>query len=137
MKYVSAEEAVSVIASGHRGFVQTAVPAPPRLIGAMTARANPLRNGEIVPLHPGGPAPYVQEQYRQSFHTNALFVGANVRAAVAEGEADYIPVFLSEVPALFRQGILPLDVALLNVSPPDSHGFCSLGVSVDVARAAV
>lgn len=137
MKYVSAEEAVSVIASGHRVFVQTAVSAPQRLIAAMTARANALRNVEIVHLHTEGPAPYVQEQYRQSFHTNALFVGANVRAAVAEGEADYIPVFLSEVPALFRQGILPLDVALLNVSPPDSHGFCSLGVSVDVARAAV
>ncbi len=137
MKYVSAEEAVSVIASGHRVFVQTAVSAPQRLIAAMTARANALRNVEIVHLHTEGPAPYVQEQYRQSFHTNALFVGANVRAAVAEGEADYIPVFLSEVPSLFRQGILPLDVALLNVSPPDSHGFCSLGVSVDVARAAV
>lgn len=137
MKYVSAQEAVSIIASGHRVFVQTAVSAPHRLIAAMTARANELRNVEIVHLHTEGPAPYVQEQYRQSFHTNALFVGANVRAAVAEGEADYIPVFLSEVPSLFRQGILPLDVALLNVSPPDSHGFCSLGVSVDVARAAV
>lgn len=137
MKIVPIEEAVSVIASGHRVFIQTAVSAPQQLIAAMTARANELRAVEVVHLHTEGPAPYVDAAYIQSFHTNALFVGANVRAAVAEGEADYIPVFLSEVPALFRQGILPLDVALVNVSPPDRHGFCSLGVSVDVARAAV
>ena len=137
MKRVSAEEAVEVIASGHRVFVHTAVAAPTKLVEAMTARAGDLRSVEVVHLHTEGPAPYASEQYRQSFRTNALFVGANVRAAVASGEADYIPVFLSEVPALFRHQILPLDVALIQVSPPDRHGFCSLGVSVDATRAAV
>jgi 4-hydroxybutyrate CoA-transferase len=92
---------------------------------------------EVVHLHTEGEAPYAQPQHAKSFQTNALFIGANMRGAVATGEADYIPVFLSEVPALFRKGILPLDVALIQVSPPDRHGYCSLGVSVDTTRAAV
>ena len=92
---------------------------------------------EIVHLHTEGPAAYASPKYVENFHTNALFVGANVREAVNEGVADYVPVFLSEVPGLFRKGIMPLDVALVQVSPPDRHGYCSLGVSVDVARAAV
>jgi 4-hydroxybutyrate CoA-transferase len=87
-------------------------------------------------MHTEGSAAYVEPQYRDSFHASALFVGHNLREAVNSGRADYIPVFLSEVPRLFRRGILPLDVALLHVSPPDRHGFCSLGISVDVARAA-
>jgi acyl-CoA hydrolase len=92
---------------------------------------------EVVSIHTEGAAPYAAPEFAKSFRVNALFVGANVRRAVEEGRADYLPVFLSEVPSLFRTGILPLDVALVHVSPPDRHGFCSLGVSVDVARAAV
>jgi acyl-CoA hydrolase len=88
-------------------------------------------------LHTEGAAPYAEPQYAESFRVNALFVGANVRKALAEGRADYTPIFLSEVPSLFRRNILPIDVALVHVSPPDRHGFCSLGVSVDVTRAAV
>jgi 4-hydroxybutyrate CoA-transferase len=103
----------------------------------MAGRAAELRGVEVIHLHTEGEAPYAAPQLAQSFHTNALFIGANVRAAVAAGEADYTPVFLSEVPALFRRGILPLDVALIQVSPPDRHGYCSLGVSVDATRAAV
>ncbi|HTH50368.1 MAG TPA: acetyl-CoA hydrolase/transferase C-terminal domain-containing protein, partial [Pyrinomonadaceae bacterium] len=103
---------------------------------AMTDRAPELRNVEIVHLHTEGPAPYAAVELKDSFHVNAFFVGANIRNALLDGHADYIPVFLSEVPNLFRKGVLPLDVALLNVSPPDRHGFCTLGVAVDVARAA-
>jgi acyl-CoA hydrolase len=137
MRLVSAEEAVSVVESRHRVFIHTAAAAPRTLVTALTARAAELRGVEIVHLHTEGPAPYAAAEYAESFHTSSLFVGANVRAAIATGEADYIPVFLSEVPELFRRGILPLDVALVQVSPPDRHGFCTLGVSVDASRAAV
>jgi len=137
MDIVSASEAVSVINSGDRVYVHTAAAAPQLLVQAMTDRADELRNIEVCHLHTEGEAPYVQEQHADTFHTNALFVGANVRSAVNDGPADYIPVFLSEVPSLFRAGILPLNVALLQVSPPDKHGFCSLGVSVDASKAAL
>jgi 4-hydroxybutyrate CoA-transferase len=130
------EQAVQCIKSGDRVFIHSVAAAPQTLIRAMTARAPELRNVEIVHLHTEGEAPYAKAELAESFHVNAFFVGANVRTALAEGHADYIPVFLSEVPALFRRGVLPLDVALLNVSPPDKHGFCTLGVAVDVARAA-
>jgi acyl-CoA hydrolase len=136
-RFVSAAEAVSVIKSGSRVFIHSVAAAPRRLIEAMTARAPELRVVEIVSLHTEGEAPYAAPEMAKSFRVNALFVGANVRRAVEEGRADYVPVFLSEVPSLFRSGILPLDVAMVHVSPPDRHGFCSLGVSVDVSRAAV
>jgi len=137
MNIVDAAEAVSVIQSHQRVFVHSAAAAPQRLIAAMTARAPSLRGVEVVHLHTEGPAPYAAPELRASFHTDAFFVGGNVREAVASGCADYVPVFLSEVPQLFRRGILPLDVALVQVSPPDKHGFCSLGVSVDASRTAV
>lgn len=137
MKFVTAEEAVAVIKSKDRVFVHSVAAAPQRLINAMTGRARELRGVEVVHLHTEGEAPYARPEHAKSFHTNALFIGANVRDAVATGEADYTPVFLSEVPALFRRRILPLDVALIHVSPPDRHGYCSLGVSVDATRAAV
>ena len=137
MRTVSAEEAVAVVQSGNRVFVHSVAAAPRRLVEALTARANELRVVEIVSLHTEGPAPYAAPELSRSFRVNALFVGPNVRRAVQEGRADYLPVFLSEVPKLFRSGLLPLDVALVQVSPPDRHGFCSLGVSVDVTRAAV
>lgn len=137
MKYVSAEEAVRAIKSNDRVFIHSVAAAPQRLIRAITARAPELRGVELIHLHTEGEAPYARPECAGSFHTSALFIGANVRSAVESGEADYIPVFLSEVPALFLKGVLPVDVALIHVSPPDRHGFCSLGVSVDVARAAV
>lgn len=134
---VSAEEAVAVVKSGDRVFIHSVAAAPRRLIEALTARAGELRVVEIVSIHTEGDAPYAAPEHAKSFRLNALFVGANARTAVEEGRADYLPVFLSEVPRLFRAGILPLDVALIHVSPPDRHGYCSLGVSVDVTRAAV
>ena len=137
MRIVEAAEAVSVIKSRDRVFVHTAVAAPQRLVEAMAARAPELRGVEVVHLHTEGPAPYAVPELRKSFHTRVFFIGANVRGAIANGEADYIPVFLSEVPNLFKRGILPLNVALVQVSPPDAHGFCTLGVSVDASQAAV
>lgn len=135
-KFVSAEEAVGSIASGDRVFIHGVAAAPRVLIEALVDRSGELRGVELVHLHTEGRAPYSLPEHEDSFHVNAFFVGGNVREAVNEGRGDYIPVFLSEIPALFRRGVLPLDVALINVSPPDSHGFCSLGVSVDIARAA-
>jgi 4-hydroxybutyrate CoA-transferase len=136
-KYVTADEAVSVIASGNRVFIHSVAAAPRLLIEAMVRRAPDVRHVEIVHLHTEGEAPYAKPEFSENFRVNAFFVGSNVRKALAEGRADYVPIFLSEVPALFRRNILPLDVALVQVSPPDKHGFCSLGVSVDVSRAAV
>lgn len=136
-KFVSAAEAVKVIESNDRVFIHSIAAAPQLLIGAMTDRARELRDVEIVHLHTEGDAPYAAPEMRESFRVNAFFVGANVRSAVNSGRADYIPVFLSEIPALFRRGFLALDVAMIHVSPPDKHGFCSLGISVDIARAAV
>lgn len=135
-KYMTATEAVKVIKSGDRVFVHGVSATPVQLIQAMTDRHAELKEVEVIHLHTEGPAPYAAPKYKDSFFVNALFVGANVRKAVNEGRGDYVPVFLSEVPNLFRHGILPLDVALIHVSPPDDHGFCSLGVSVDAAVAA-
>ncbi len=134
---VTAAEAARLIPSQSRVFIQSVAGAPQALIRAMTARAPELRGVEVVHLHTEGDAPYADASLTESFHVNSLFVGANVRGAVAAGHADYVPVFLSEVPALFRRGVMPLDVALVQVSPPDRHGYCSLGVSVDVTVAAV
>jgi acyl-CoA hydrolase len=137
VRIVSAAEALSAVQSGNRVFIHSVAAAPRRLIEALTARSGELRVVEIVQLHTEGDAPYAAPGLSRSFRVNTVFVGPNIRAAVQEGRADYLPVFLSEVPLLFRSGQLPLDVALIQVSPPDRHGFCSLGVSVDATRAAV
>ena len=133
----SAAEAVSHIRSGDRVFIHSVAAAPKHLIEAMIARADELKGVELIHLHTEGTAPYSQSEYSESFFTNSMFVGANVRDAIKEGRGDYIPVFLSETPLLFRRGILPLNVALIQVSSPDKHGFCTLGPSVDVSKAAV
>ncbi|MEO1053152.1 MAG: acetyl-CoA hydrolase/transferase C-terminal domain-containing protein [Bacteroidota bacterium] len=137
LKIVSAEEAVNIIQSNDRVFIHSAAMTPHLLVEAMTARHRSLRNVEVVEIHTEGEAPYVQEEYAESFRTNSFFVGANVRKAVQNGMADYVPVFLSEIHLFFERNILPVDVAMVQVSPPDQHGFCSLGVSVDVAMSAV
>ena len=139
MRYpmISAEEAVMAIKSGDRVFLQTAAATPAKLVQAMVGRASSLKDVEIVSLHTEGDAPYVRPEYHGIFRLNAFFVGRNVRSAVQCGDADAMPIFLSDVPSMFYNDIMPLDVALVHVSPPDRHGFCSLGVSVDVTRAAV
>lgn len=126
-----AEEAVKLIKSGDRVLIQGGSATPQTLINAMVARASELRHVEIVHLHTEGACGYVAPELRDSFHTSAFFIGGNVRKQVGD-TVDYIPVFLSDIPSLFRQGYMNLDVVLVNVSPPDKHGFCSLGVSVDI-----
>jgi acyl-CoA hydrolase len=136
-KYQSAEEGLSILQSGHNVFIQTAAAAPQRLINAMTEVGKSLTNVSVYHLHTEGKAPYATAEMADHFNVHCFFIGANMRESVNKGIADYIPVFISEVPALFRKGIIKIDVALLHVSPPDEHGFCSLGVSVDAALAAI
>ena len=136
-KTTTAEEAVSLIKSGRRILIGSGAAEPVRLVEAMVARADFLADNEVVHLLTLGPAPYVNPELHRSFHHTAFFIGDNVREAVREGRADYLPVFLSEVPALIRSRRVRIDVALIQVSPPDAHGYVSLGVSVDVVRAAV
>lgn len=131
------EEAISVVQSNNRVFIHSVAAAPKRLIDALVGEAHRLRNVEICHIHTEGEAPYVDEKYHGIFKSNNFFVGKNVRKAVQQGRAGFVPIFLSEVPTLFKQGILPIDVALIQVSPPDRHGYCSLGVSVDVSISAV
>ncbi|WP_373519447.1 acetyl-CoA hydrolase/transferase family protein [Pricia sp.] len=137
MKLVSTAEAVSIITSGDRVFLQGAAMTPNTLIDALCERYGELKNVEIVSIHTEGDAKYAREPYNQTFRTNSCFVGANVRNAVNGTKGDYIPIFLSEIHLLFRNNILPLDVAIVQVSTPDKHGYCSLGVSVDVALPAI
>jgi acyl-CoA hydrolase len=119
-------------------FVQSACSTPTALLEALVARGDELSDVELVHLHTYGPTPYTDERWRGHFTLRALFVGENVREAANNGRASYTPIFLADVPALFASdGELPLDVAFVQVSPPDAHGYCSLGSSVDVARAAV
>jgi acyl-CoA hydrolase len=136
-EFVSAEEALSHVKSGQRVFVQGQAATPTVLLNAMVGHASRLRDVETVHLHLEGDAPHAKPEVSASFRPNALFVGANLRQAVADGRADYTPIFLSEIPRLFRDRILPVDVALVHVSPPDSHGLVSLGTSVDATVAAV
>jgi acyl-CoA hydrolase len=133
---MSAEEAVKIIQSGDRVFVHSVALAPRLLIEAMVARHEELRDVEVCHIHTEQPAPYTDPKYLKSFKSNNFFCGHNVREAVNKHGAGYVPVFLSEVPQLFKRGVLPIDVALLQVSPPDKHGYCSLGTSVDVSVAA-
>jgi acyl-CoA hydrolase len=137
LHYLTPQAAVACIASGHRVFIQGACAHPQVLVDAMAARSGELRGVEVVHLHTEGRPTYLLPEHRESFHLNAMFVAGNAREAVGAGYADYLPVFLSEVPQLFRRGVLPLDVALIHVSPPDRHGYCSLGISVDVVVSAV
>lgn len=137
MLTITADEAVDLIQPGHRVYVHEASMLPTSLVTALARRAPELRDVEVVHLHTNGPAPHVDESCEGHIRHNALFVGPNVRKAVHEGRADFTPVFLSEVPDMLEHGPLKVDVALIQVSPPDQHGFCRLGLSVACARAAV
>ncbi|MCY7411115.1 MAG: 4-hydroxybutyrate CoA-transferase [Chitinophagales bacterium] len=137
MKNTTADEAVKFIKSGDHIFIHTAVAAPQLLVKAMVARSAELRDINIYHLHTEGDASYTNDEFEGIFNTHAFFIGKNVRDAVARGRAVYVPAFLSEIPFLFRKEIIPLAVSLITVSPPDIHGFCSLGTSVDTTRAAI
>lgn len=133
----TAEDAVKIIKSGDRVFIHTAAAAPQQLIHAMTNRHEELENVEIISAHTEGDVPYAKEKYAKSFSINCFFVGHNIRPYVQNGRAHYIPIFLNEIPKLFRSGKMPIDVALVTVSKPNEKGFCSLGCSVDISNAAV
>lgn len=137
LNYISAAQAVTHIRSGERVFIHGAAMTPLSLIAALCTRKTELQGIELVHIHTEGMTPYTGEDFYKSFRVNSCFVGGNVREAVQKGNADYIPVFLSEIPLLFRRGVLPIDVALIQVSAPDKHGFCSMGASVDIALSAV
>ncbi len=136
-KYVTAAEAVQVVKSGDRVYVQAAAATPTILTKALSDRASELRDVEICHLHTEGDAPYANPELAESFHVNSFFIGANVRHTLKAGNGSYTPVFLSELPLLFRKNVVKLDVAFIHVSPPDSHGYCSLGVSVEASVAAI
>ena len=136
-KYVTAAEAVQVVKSGDRVYVQAAAATPTVLTKALAERASELRDVEICHLHTEGDAPYANPELAESFHVNSFFIGANVRHTLKAGNGSYTPVFLSELPLLFRKKVLHLDVVFIHVSPPDSHGYCSLGVSVEASIAAI
>jgi len=136
-KWMTADEALANLRSGMRVFIGSGCAAPQKLVAALGKRGQEIFDVEIVHILTFGAAPYARRELLANFRHNAFFIGPNVREAVNEGVADYTPIFLSEIPALLRQKRIHLDVALVQVSPPDAHGFCSFGVSVDVVKAAV
>lgn len=133
---VPAEEAVKCIRPGQRVFIGTGCAVPLRLVHALTARAKELPDVEIVHLLTFGSAPYAHRELAEYFRVNTFFIAENVRELIQEGLGEYTPIHLSDIPKLFSSGKLPLDVALIQVTPPDERGMCSLGVSVDIVKSA-
>ena len=136
MRIVTADEAVAGIRSGAQVFVHGGAATPSALLEALVRRAAELRDVGVIHFHLEGPAPHLAPEMASSFRHRALFIGANAREAVNDGRADYVPIFLSDVPELFSRRVLPLDAVLINVSVPDANGYCSLGTSVDAALSA-
>lgn len=137
LNYIPASEAVKKIKSGNRVFLHGSAATPIHIIHALQNRHTELKNVELVSITSFGDVDFNDEKYRESFFINSLFVSANTRKIANSNHGDYIPIFLSQIPQLFKTNILPVDVAIIHVSPPDAHGYCSLGTSVDIARAAV
>ncbi|WP_282016757.1 acetyl-CoA hydrolase/transferase family protein [Salegentibacter mishustinae] len=136
-KILSAQQAVAIVNSGNRIFIQGAAMTPIKLIDALCERYYELSDVEILQIHTEGNAKYTEEPYSKAFNINSCFVAGNVRSAVNSNKGAYIPIFLSEIHNLFRRSLLPLDVAFIQVSPPDKHGYCSLGTSVDITLPAI
>ncbi|HNK30568.1 MAG TPA: 4-hydroxybutyrate CoA-transferase, partial [Ferruginibacter sp.] len=126
--YVTPQEALSIIQSDTRVFIHGSVCTPVFLLHELAKEKDRLRNVELVAITLKGDIELDKPEYAGSFHINSLFVSGPIRNAVAEGRADFIPVFLSDIPDLFKNNILELDTAIVQVSPPDRHGYCSLGV---------
>lgn len=135
--YISAAEAVKIVKSGNRVFLHGSAATPTLVIEALQNRYQELKNVELVSITTLGDSSFNDDKYKESFFFNSLFVSANSRAVVNSAHGDYVPVFLSEIPLLFNDDFLPIDVAILQVSAPDKHGYCTLGTSVDVAKAAM
>ncbi|MFT3796437.1 acetyl-CoA hydrolase/transferase family protein [Flavobacterium sp.] len=136
-RYTSAEEALKTVQSNSRIYIQAAAAAPSELVKALSRRGSELRNVEICHLHTEGEAPYANPALSYAFHVNSFFLGKNVRHTLAAGNGSYTPVFLSELPNLFKKAAIALDTVLIHVSTPDAHGYCSLGVSVEATLAAI
>ena len=137
IEYYSEEEVVKLVKSGDRVFIHGSAATPVGLIKALQGRHKELKDVELVSITNIGDVDFNKPEYRKSFFFNSLFVSENTRAVANSAYGDYVPIFLSEIPRLFRKNVLPIDVALIQVSPPDDHGYCSLGTSVDIALAAV
>lgn len=137
MKITTPKQAVTLVESGHRVFFQGAAMTPNTLIDALCERYQELSDIEIVQIHTEGIAKYTIAPYNKVFRINSCFVGSNVRKVINQANNGYIPIFLSEIHLLFKRNILPIDVAFIQVSPPDKHGYCSLGTSVDVTLPAI
>lgn len=135
-KVKTADDAICSIKSGMRVYIQPGCAEPETLVEALIRHAPEVRDVEIVHMMTMGVAPYVAPGMARHFRHNAVFIGANVRDAINDGRADYTPIYLSEIEELFESGEMPIDVALIEVSPPDSHGFCSFGVGVDTTLTA-
>ena len=135
--FSSLEKALSVIKSNDHVFIHSVSAVPTKLIEGLINRHKELENVSIYSIHTEGSAEYANKKYEKSFLLKPFFIGQNIRENIQAKRGSYLPVFLSEVPALFRNGNIPLDVALISVSPPDKHGFCSLGISVDISLSAV
>lgn len=136
-KYVTAEEALAQVQSHQRVFIHGSACTPLYLMRKLAEQSHRLKGVELVFITVLGDIEVYKPEYIDSFHINCMFVSAPIRQAVNEGRADFIPVFLSDIPDLFNKNILAVDVAIVQVSPPDQHGYCSLGLSVDIARSAV
>ncbi|MEA2606806.1 MAG: hypothetical protein QOI00_1563 [Chloroflexota bacterium] len=137
MQVVTPAEAVAGIRSGDQVYLHCAAATPEVLLEALVERAPELNDVGVVHLHCEGPGPHLAPEMAGHFRHRALFIGPNAREAVNAGRADYVPIFLSDVPRLFRSGAMPLDAVFVNATPPDAHGFCSLGVSVEAMHAAI
>lgn len=137
VSYVTPAEALNLIKSGDRVFIQGSAQTPRNMLYHLSLEADRLRDVELVFITIMGDIYVNKPEFQQSFKLNSLFVSESIRKNVNEGTADYVPIFLSEIPELFKRNVLPIDVAIVQVSPPDNHGYCSMGVSVDVARSAV
>ena len=135
-QYTTAAEALSVVQPGQRVFIQGSACTPLYLLRELALQKDRLQNVELISITLQGKIELANAGYENAFHINSLFVSEPIRQAVKEGRADFIPAFLSDIPDMIRT-VLPIDVALVHVSLPDAHGYCSLGVSVDIARTAV
>jgi len=137
MQIVTPAEAVAGIRSGDQLYLQCAAATPSVLLDALVDRAAELHDVSVVHLHCEGPGPHLAPGMEGHFRHRALFIGPNARQAVQDGRADYVPTFLSDVPRLFESGMLPLDHVFVNATPPDAHGYCSLGTSIEAMHAAI
>ena len=135
-KVTTAEKALQAVRSGQRVYIHQGCAEPEELVRALTRRGPELRGVEVVHLATMGNADYTLPEHEGHFRHNAFFIGKNVRRAVQEGRADFIPIFLGEIEDLFSSGAMPLDVALMQCTPPDNYGYMSLGPSIDTSLTA-